>query len=148
MRGFLWLCTACTWGPPTLFMDVLLAASQLLRPTDWGQPAPEPIAVTYFYTEEECMLFKGTWGPPGPLYTPFIIHPADPRYNCNMHSGFCSWGALAEAAGLLHQQMQQLLYPQGEELVGLEGSACAAGGRNSTFTAPAIFFGQHPQNAE
>jgi hypothetical protein len=28
--------------------------------------------------------------------------------------------------------MQQLLYPQGEELVGLEGSACAAGGRNSS----------------
>ena len=77
------------------------------------------------------MLFKGTWGPPGPLYAPFIIHPADPPYNCNMHSGFCSWGVLAEAAGLLHQQMQQLLYPQGEELVGLEGSACAAGGSNS-----------------
>lgn len=116
-------------GAFTLFMDVLLAASQLLRPTDWGQPDPEPIAVTYFYTAEDCQLFRRTWGPSAPLYTPFIIHPADPRYNCTMHSGFSNWGAVADAAGLLHQQLQQLLYPQG--LVWPQGSACAAGGSSS-----------------
>jgi hypothetical protein len=120
-------------GAFTLFMDVLLAASERLRPTDWGQPAPEPIAVYYFCAKEEYMIFKRNWGPVGPLYTPYIIHP-DPRYNCVMHSGFAHWRALADAAGLLHQQLQLLLYPQAEEVVGLQGnsSACAAGHSSSS----------------
>jgi hypothetical protein len=114
-------------GALTLFMDVLPAACERLHPTDGGQPAPEPIAVYKFYTEDECMLFRCNWGPVGPLYTPYIIHP-DPRYNSVMHTGFCSWGALADAAGLLHEQLQQLLYRQDQGVVGLEGSDYAAGG--------------------
>ena len=119
-------------GPLTLFMDVLLAASQLLRHTGWDQPEPGPIAVYYFFTEEECTLFRRNWGPVGPLYTPYIIHPADPRYNCVMHAGFARWGALADEAGLLHQQMQQLLYPQDEGVVGVGGNARVAGGSSGS----------------
>lgn len=74
------------------------------------------------------MLFRSNWGSSGPLYTPFIIHPADPRYNCVMHAGFAGWRALANAAGNLHQQLQQLLYPQDEEVVGVECNARTADG--------------------
>jgi hypothetical protein len=43
-----------------------------------------------------------------------------------MHVGFAGWGALANDAGLLHQQIQQLLYPPLEEFVGPAASARAA----------------------
>jgi hypothetical protein len=119
-------------GPLTLFMDLLLAASQKLRPTPAGVPAPEPIAIYYNYTAEECALFRDNWGPVGPLYTPFIMNPADMRQNYNMHTGFCGLDAVADAAGELHKQMQQLLYPQDEAAVGLGGSSGTADGSSSS----------------
>lgn len=88
-----------------MFLDVLAAASELLQP---GSPAP--IALYDLYTPEQCELFRDQWGPPvGPLCTPFIISPVDPSYNCTKHSAFKGWGAVAAAAGQLHQQLQALL---------------------------------------
>ena len=102
-------------GECALFMDVLLAASQLLRPSAAADTQPaKPIAVTHFYTEQQCEWFRHCWGA-GEVQsscTPFIIHPADPSYNCKL-TGFEQWGALADAAGELHQQMQQLMQQQG-----------------------------------
>lgn len=107
-------------GPLTLFMDVLLATTQLLLPTDRGQAPPEPIAVYYHYTAAQCQLFRRTWGPAEPRCTPYIILPSDPRYNCRMHANFNDWEALADDAGLLHHGLQCLL--QGNGKVGVQGS--------------------------
>jgi hypothetical protein len=92
-----------------LFMDVLEAASTLLRPS-LGTSAQllKPICVTHLYTAEEAELFRGCWGPAA-LYSPFILHPVDPSYNCTLHTESDSWGALADAAQLLHGHLQQLL---------------------------------------
>jgi hypothetical protein len=100
-------------GPLTLFLDVLLEAYLLMRPTARNQPPPEPIAVNYFYTPEQRDLFRGTWGPPGPLYTPYIIHPADPRFNCRLHTVFNRWDRLAHEAGLLCRKLRSHLQDKG-----------------------------------
>lgn len=91
-----------------LFLDVLHAASQLLRPAAPGSTA-DPIAVYSLYTREQCELFRGLWGPPGLLCTPYIISPVDPSYNCTENSPFKGWAAVADAAGKLYRQMIQAL---------------------------------------
>lgn len=91
-----------------LFLSVLKAASQLLRPAACGDSCQEvapAIALTTFYTTEECEHFRRTWGPPGRLNTPYIIHPADPSYNCTANAGFVAWEVIADAAGKLHAQL-------------------------------------------
>lgn len=86
----------------SLFIDVLSAASTLLRP---GQQR-SVVALTDFYSLEECELFRDVWGSPAE-YTPFILHPGDPSYNLTMHSQLTKqqWEALADAAGELHGQL-------------------------------------------
>lgn len=107
--------TAHPYGAPdvrtlNLFLDVLLAASEQLRPADADQQQTAPvIAVTFLYSQEELELFRDQWGPPGPMCTPYIIHPADPSYNCTAYAAFTSWDAVADAAGELHQKLRQLL---------------------------------------
>jgi hypothetical protein len=91
-----------------LFLDVLHAASQLLRPAAPGSTV-DPIAVYSLYTREQCELFRGLWGPPGLLCTPYIISPVDPSYNCTENSPFKGWAAVADAAGGLYGQMIQAL---------------------------------------
>lgn len=98
-----------------LFMDVLQAASELLHPAvKDGQSEPAPIALTEFYTADECELFRSNWGPPSPLHLPLIIHPADPSFNCGHQGRFKDWEALASAAGRLHGQLQEVLQ-QGQQ---------------------------------
>jgi hypothetical protein len=87
-----------------LFMHVMEAASTLLHPA-----SPEAVALYMQYTKEQCELFRGLWGPHGPLYSPRIINPVDPSFNCTKHSSFTGWAAVAAAAGQLHTQMMQLL---------------------------------------
>jgi len=94
----------------TLFLDVLKAAAALLRPASpVGQEQVCPIPLHEWYTAEECELFRGAWGPPGQLYTPFTIHPADPSYNCTAHSSFKNWSVIADEAGSLHNKLQMLV---------------------------------------
>lgn len=96
-----------------LFMDVLLAASQRLRPADSSHSTPaEPIALYLYYTKEDCALFRPLWTvdePAGRQCTPIIIHPADPSFNCTAHSVFTKWDELADFTGQLHQQLQAAL---------------------------------------
>jgi hypothetical protein len=66
-----------------------------------SSPTP-PIALSVFYSPEDCSLFKQCWDVPGRQCSPYIIHPADPSYNITAHSLFTDWGALADAAGQLH----------------------------------------------
>lgn len=138
--------TAHPYGVPdvrvlNLFMDVLHAASESLRPARSNQQEPAPIiAATFLYSQEELGLFKDQWGPPGPLCTPYIIHPADPSFNCTRHVSFVRWDAVAEAAGELHQKLQQLLQGPDPDLsqVVVSSSVCSVGseisrvGRGST----------------
>lgn len=94
----------------SLFLDVLKAAAVLLRPASpEGQGQVCPIALHDWYTAEDCELFRGTWGPPGRLYTPFLIHPVDPSYNCTAHSSFKNWSVIADEAGSLHDKLQMLV---------------------------------------
>jgi hypothetical protein len=99
-------------GELRLFMDVLQEASQLLRPAapDSKQPA-KPIAVFHLFTFDDLVLFRGCWGLQS-CYTPYIIHPADPSYNCTLHTDFEQWEVLADAAGELHEQMEQIILQQ------------------------------------
>lgn len=95
-----------------LFLDVLLAASQLLRTSgssSGGSSKAAPIALSLFYTADECELFRGLWDVPDRQCTPYIIHPADPSFNCTAHCFFKAWDALADFAGNLHQQLQAAL---------------------------------------
>ncbi len=112
-----------------LFLDVMLAASQLLRPAAPGSHNPiPPIAVYSLYTPQQCELFRKLWGPPGLLCTPYIISPVDPSYNCTENSPFKGWAAVADAAGQLYRQMSEVL---GDS----NGTAAAAGGQEGTHLA-------------
>ncbi|KAF6256054.1 hypothetical protein COO60DRAFT_1640999 [Scenedesmus sp. NREL 46B-D3] len=100
--------------PLELFMDVLLAASQLLRctpPPSTDQQAPdaqqqqqqlqcEPIILEVYYSKQQALLpsFSRLWGS-GRLYRPAIINPVDPSYNCTAWQPFRQWDELAAAAG-------------------------------------------------
>jgi len=96
-----------------LFMDVLQAASELLQPAGKdGQSEPAPIALTVFYTPDECELFRSHWGPPSPLHLPYLVHPADPSFNCRHQGRFKDWEALDD--GRLHGQLQEVLQ-QGQQ---------------------------------
>jgi hypothetical protein len=72
-----------------------------LAPMGSSSPTP-PIALSVFYSAEDCNLFRQCWEVPGRQCSPYIIHPADPSYNITAHSLFTDWGALADAAGQLH----------------------------------------------
>lgn len=94
----------------TLFLEVLEAASQLLRPRA-SNTAPAVISLTHpfaVYTAEELELFRGVWGAAG-APTPIIIHPGDPSFNCAAFTPFQGWSALADAAGRLHAQLQSFM---------------------------------------
>jgi hypothetical protein len=93
-----------------LFLDVLLAASHLLRTsTPASSSMAAPITLSLYYTAAECELFRGLWDVPECVCTPYIIHPADPSFNCTAHGFFRSWDALADFLGDLHQQLQAAL---------------------------------------
>lgn len=102
-------------GELLLFKDVLLEMSQRLRPVSVAKSAAlAPIALTYLYTAEQLEWFRSCWGV-GEISTPYIIHPADPSYNCRDFNSFMHWDALADAAGDLHQQLEQLLQQDAPE---------------------------------
>jgi hypothetical protein len=102
-----------------LFMEVLQCAAECLGPA--GRQGRSPIALTEFYTAEELELFRQTWGRPD-SDTPCIIHPADPSNNCARNSTFGSWGVVAQAAGQLYQQLQQLRQGSHSRQQGAAGS--------------------------
>lgn len=94
-------------GEFVLFKDVLLEMSQRLRPVSVAESKSlAPILLPYLYSAEQCELFRRCWGFGG-ISTPYIIHPADPSCNCIQRTGFSQWDLLADAAGQLHQQLEQ-----------------------------------------
>jgi hypothetical protein len=128
--------------PLQLFMDVMQAAAQHLRCSDYELPPPtyqqppgqtqqqqqygqEPIILEVYYSRAQALLpsFSALWGC-GPLYRPAIIHPVDPCYNCTAWQPFRDWDALAAAAGELHAQLQAAMEGGGEE----EAAGGGAGG--------------------
>jgi hypothetical protein len=122
-----------------LFMQVMEAASRLLHPN-----STEIIALYRCYTQQQCELFRDLWGPHGPLYSPRIINPIDPSFNCTKHSGFTGWAAVAAAAGQLHTQMQQLL--QGGTMVA-DGAAAVQQDVGSSSAAMQSAWGQLVQGS-
>jgi len=108
-----------------LFLDVLEAASKLLQHTS-TEPIMLPPPCGYgSCSPEECQqLFQKVWGPVGRLYTPFIISPVDPSYNCTANTPFKGWGKVADAAGQLHRQIQDALKQAG---AGHDGGTSSAG---------------------
>eukprot|EP00775_Hariotina_reticulata_P003773 gene3773-4032_t len=82
--------------PLQLFIDVMDAASQLLR-----QGSVEPVVVSLYYSEAEAKCCESLWGGVG-LCTPYIINPVDPTYNCTAHHSFCDWNTVADEARDLH----------------------------------------------
>jgi hypothetical protein len=116
--------------PLQLFMDVMQAAAQHLRCSDYELPpsthqqppgqtqqqqqqqqcGAEPIILEVYYSRAQALLpsFSGLWGC-GPLYRPAIIHPVDPCYNCTAWQPFRDWDGLAAAAGQLHAQLQDAM---------------------------------------
>jgi hypothetical protein len=103
-----------------LFMDVLETASRLLRP---GSSDVIALYASERYTAEQCEMFRQLWGPVGPLNTPYIISPVDPSYNCTKHYIFKEWGAVADAAGELYQQMQAVLHADMAAAAGQPGGS-------------------------
>lgn len=112
-----------------LFIDVLEAASKLLQHTS-TEPIMLPPPCSYgSCSPQECQqLFQKLWGPVGQLFTPFIISPVDPSYNCTINTPFKGWGKVADAAGQLHMQIQHALKQAGGGQDGAGSSAGSAAG--------------------
>jgi hypothetical protein len=100
--------------PLALFLAVLQEASQLLRTGDPEEALQRAVILDMScihpdgYTVEEALQYRPAWGS-GRLFTPYIINPVDPTYNCTIMQPFRAWDAVADAAGQLHGRLVEAL---------------------------------------